>query len=137
MKLLDQADIDVLLASGAQAPPRSPSDPSCTASDSTTPELPDQFRLAADENGIARLLPIKVPVQVRLAERIMEVAQLLDMTPGSIIEFDRPADSELDLYANNVPIGTGNAVKCGERFGLRTIKIMPWAQRLLAQGLIR
>ncbi len=137
MKLLEQSDIDVLLATGAPAPPRSPAAPYRTSSNSTTAELPDQFRLAADGKRIARLLPIRVAVQVRLAERTMEIAQLLEMTPGSIIEFDRSADSELDLYANNVPIGTGNAVKSGERFGLRIIKIMPWAQRLLAEGLIR
>ena len=143
MGLLDQADIDALLSSGS-APSSEGSSASTGAPPAGTPrrpdrtaELPAQFRLAADEARVARLLPIRIPVQVRLAERHMNVGQLLDLTPGTIIEFDRSADADLDLVANNIPIGTGNAVKCGERFGLRVIKILPWAQRLLSQGLIR
>lgn len=143
MDLLDQADIDALLSSGsvpasdASADSTAASPPRETRRPDRTEELPAQFTLAADEDRLARLLPIRMPVQVRLAERHMNIGQLLDLTPGTIIEFDQSADSDLDLVANNIPIGTGNAVKCGERFGLRVIKILPWAQRLLSQGLIR
>lgn len=66
-----------------------------------------------------RLLRLRVPVIVRLASQRMPVADILTLTPGAILEFDTPVDQELTLLVNNKPIGTGEAVKVGENFGLK------------------
>ncbi len=138
MKILDQSDVDALLASATTEGPGGVADsPSDSQNKAELKPLPAEFKLRATESSLRRLLPIRVPVRVRLAECEMDVRKILDITVGTIIEFDRAADADLDLVANNVPIGTGNAVKCGEKFGLRVIRIQAWAQKLLAQGLIR
>jgi len=138
MKILDQDDVDTLLASAtADSASGMVDSPSAGSGTAPLPDLPSEFRLVAAESNLQRLLPITVPVRVRLAECKMNIARILKIAVGTIIEFDRASDADLDLVVNNVPIGTGNAVKCGEKFGLRVIRIQPWAQNLLAHGLIR
>lgn len=66
-----------------------------------------------------RILPLEVPVIVTLAERTMPLSKILSLSPGSIIEFDKPSDELLDLMINNRRVGRGQAVKVGENFGLR------------------
>lgn len=140
MQHLEQSDVDALLASAsdlADEAGSAPGDADAPQEQDPQPVLPPQFRLTTTNKELERLLPIKITVRVRLAERRMRVKQLLELTVGTIIEFDRSADSDLDLVASNVCIGTGNAVKCGENFGLRVIGIQPLAQKLLGMGLIR
>lgn len=140
MKMLEQADIDSLLSSAADlADGGGAAAMLASAETSHAPPkpLPPEFVLTAEKNALRRILPIKIPVTVQLAQCRMNMSDILDFTVGTIIEFDRLADSELDLIAKNTPIGTGNAVKCGEKFGLRVIKMEPMAQRLISQGLYR
>jgi flagellar motor switch protein FliN len=72
---------------------------------------------------LQRVLAIEVPVIVRLAERSMPVKSIMQLATGSIIEFEKAADDELDLMINNKCIGHGQAVKVGENFGLRVSRI--------------
>ncbi len=72
---------------------------------------------------MGRILQIKVPLMVVLAQRKMPVREILSMCIGSIIEFDKPFDEELELLVNNRSIAFGHAVKIGENFGLRISRI--------------
>ena len=84
--------------------------------------------------NIQRVLDIEVPVIVRLAERSMPLAEILNLTSGAIIEFDKPADGELDLLINNKCIGHGLAVKLNENFGRRLTRIGSVQDRIKAMG---
>ncbi len=68
---------------------------------------------------VGRILALRVPVVVRLAEQRMKVNEVIKIVPGTILEFDRRCDMELDLMVNNRQIGSGVAVKVDEHFGLR------------------
>lgn len=68
---------------------------------------------------LARILDVRVPIIVKVAERNLSVGSVLKLNIGSILEFDRRADAELDLLVNNRVIGRGAPVKVGENFGLR------------------
>ncbi len=83
---------------------------------------------------VERILNLEVPVIVRLAERIMMLSEVLNLSSGSIIEFEKSSDSELDLMINNKCIGKGNAVKVGENFGLRISHIGSVQDRIKAMG---
>ena len=50
------------------------------------------------------------------------------------MEFDVPVDADLTLEVAGRPIGKGHAVKIGENFGLRILKIDPVQQRIDAMG---
>jgi len=86
----------------------------------------------AADGPLRRILTIEVPVIVRLAKRKMGLAEVLNLSVGSIVEFDKPFDAELDLMVNNETIGTGQAVKAGEKFGLRILNIRSIREKINA-----
>lgn len=67
------------------------------------------------------LLKIEVPVTVRLATKKEPVGQILELCPGLILKFDKSCDEMLDLNVSGCNIATGEAVKVGDKFGLRII----------------
>ena len=53
----------------------------------------------------------------------MTVEDVLKISLGSIITFDKDAYQHIDLMVNNSVIGLGQPVKKGENFGLRITQI--------------
>jgi flagellar motor switch/type III secretory pathway protein FliN len=64
----------------------------------------------------------------------MTLESILSVTVGTILEFDVPFDGELTLHVANRSIGKGQAVKVGEKFGLRITRIHPVQARIGALG---
>ena len=79
---------------------------------------------------VGRILKLRVPVVVRLAQRPMKMSILMKMVPGTILEFDRRVDRELALLVSNHQIGVGFAVKADEHFGLRITFVGDVKQRI-------
>ncbi|MEX0703826.1 MAG: FliM/FliN family flagellar motor switch protein [Planctomycetales bacterium] len=83
------------------------------------------FRGAAPERTPAlppsagRLMKLPVTVVVQLAEKKIEMRQLLLMSVGTLIMFDKACEDPLGLYVNNRLYCQGEAVKIGEKFGLK------------------
>ncbi len=129
--IIDQDEINALLANATDlaeepetvAPDTPTASPAAKAFD--TDALPDDIR---------RMLRMRVPVIVRLAERLMRLGEIMKVSPGSIIEFNKLGDSELDLMINNRVIGHGSAVKVGEKFGLRVQSIGRVGDRIRSMG---
>lgn len=72
---------------------------------------------------VDRILKLKVPVIVRLAQKKMPVSEIMRLSLGSVLEFDQSVDEPLKLLVNNSVVGEGEAVKVGEKFGLRVTQI--------------
>ncbi|RME40132.1 MAG: FliM/FliN family flagellar motor switch protein [Planctomycetota bacterium] len=121
---MSQAGIDALFAQGSSADPGGASARSGPTPGGDKPRSPD----------INRILGLSVPVTVTLAEREMSIEAILKITIGTIIEFEVPADSELILEVGGCPIGSGQAVKVGENFGLRISRIGSVGDRIRAMG---
>ena len=83
---------------------------------------------------IDTILKLKVPVLVMVGECRMAVEDVLSLGPGAIMELERPADSDLNLMVNNKSIGSGQAVKVGENFGIRISHVDPAQDRIAALG---
>ncbi len=72
------------------------------------------------------LLRIEVPVMVSLAQKRQSLSRILELGPGSIIQFDKSCEEPLCLEVAGRPVARGEAVKVGEKFGLRiTAMILP------------
>ncbi len=72
------------------------------------------------------LLRIKVPVVVTLAQKKQGLGRTLELGPGSIIQFDKSCEEVLELDVGGHPVAMGEAVKVGDKFGLRvTSMILP------------
>ena len=65
---------------------------------------------------------------------ILPLGDVVNLSPGSIIEFSRSSDQPLELHVNNKMIGQGAAVKVGEKFGLRITRIVPVAEKIRSLG---
>lgn len=70
-----------------------------------------------------RILQIRVPVIVKLAQRKISLQEVLRLSTGSIIEFYKSSDDPLELLINNKAIGVGVAVKVGENFGIKLTQV--------------
>lgn len=87
--------------------------------------------MPADLNAI---LALEVPLIVEIASRRMPLAEAVNLTHGAIIEFPKQAESDLRILINNKAVGTGNAVKVGENFGVRIKGVGKLTERIEALG---
>ena len=72
---------------------------------------------------LERILRLQVPVIVKLAERKLNLAEVMRLGPGAIIEFEKSSEEPLELMVNNKTIAIGETVKVGENFGLKISQI--------------
>jgi flagellar motor switch protein FliN len=102
-------------AEAKPSPPAPPAARQTTGDGSRRRELPGYTR---------SLLRVRVPVVVTLAENRQPLRRILELGPGSIIQFDKSCDEMLDLSVGTHPIASGEAVKVGDKFGLRITSIV-------------
>jgi flagellar motor switch/type III secretory pathway protein FliN len=69
------------------------------------------------------LLKVKIPVAAVLANGKKPIKMILELGVGSVIQFDKSFDALLDLQVERIAVGTGEAVKVGDKFGLRVHSI--------------
>ena len=84
--------------------------------------------------NLDRILSIRIPVTVVLAERKMSMEEVMGFAPGSVIEFDRHHQHLLDLCINHKPIARGETVTLREKFGLRVREIGPLKDTIRTLG---
>ena len=89
---------------------------------------------AACPGDVERIRHIRVPVTVTLARRKMRVSDVLRLGTGAILEFDKPYGEPLELCVGGQPVGTGEAIRIGERFGLKVLEIGPVRERIRRLG---
>ncbi len=70
------------------------------------------------------LLKIPVAVSVTLAIKKAPLAQIVSLAPGSIIQFDKSCEDLLELCISGRTLADGEAVKVGDKFGLRINSIV-------------
>ncbi|TWT95632.1 FliM/FliN family flagellar motor switch protein [Neorhodopirellula pilleata] len=66
-----------------------------------------------------KLLTIKTPVTVVLAEKKETLRNILSLVPGSMLTFDTHCDHPLELSVGGHVIANGETVKIGDKFGIR------------------
>jgi len=97
------------------------------------PVLHAQPNHNTQNKGLDRIMRLKVPVIVKLAERKLLLSEVMRLGVGAIIEFVKSSNEPLELLINNKTIGVGETVKVGENFGLRITRIGDMKQ--IAQSL--
>jgi flagellar motor switch protein FliN/FliY len=85
--------------------------------------MPPAAPAAPTESELSRILRLEVPIIVKLAERKLNLSEVMRLGTGAIIEFIKSSEQPLELLVNNKVIGVGEAVKVGENFGLRITQI--------------
>ena len=83
---------------------------------------------------LAPILKLEVPVIVQIGRRTMNLAEVVRLSHGSIIELPKRSDEELEILVNNRIVGRGEVVKVGENFGIRVTRTGQVEERLEALG---
>ncbi|MBK8543199.1 MAG: flagellar motor switch protein FliN [Caulobacteraceae bacterium] len=78
-------------------------------------------RSAAD---LAAVYDVPVHIQAVLGRASMEVASLLRLNRGSVIELDRKVGEAIDIYVNNRLVARGEVVVVDERLGVTMTEII-------------
>jgi len=95
---------------------------------------PKPSQASPTDGELHRLLQLQVPLIVRLAERKMNLSEVMRLGTGAIIEFSKSSDQPMELLVNNKVIACGEAVKVGENFGLRIRQVGDVKQIVEALG---
>jgi len=72
-----------------------------------------------------------VPVQVSavLGRARMEVGELLNLGPGTVLELDRKVGEAIDIYVNNRLVARGEVVLVEDKLGVTMTEIIKAAER--------
>lgn len=70
------------------------------------------------------LLRISVPVVVSLAQQRQPIHRILEIGTGSILQFDKSCEELLELEVSGQRVAEGEAVKIGDKFGLRITSLL-------------
>jgi flagellar motor switch protein FliN len=79
------------------------------------------------EQNAAQLAPVyEVPVNIQavLGRSSLDVASLLRLSRGSVIELDRKVGEAIDIYVNNRLVARGEVVVVDERLGVTMTEII-------------
>ena len=90
-----------------------------------------------DESGAAGaprnfdlLLDVPLDVTVEIGRARVAIRELLQLTPGSVVELTKPAGESLDVLINGKPVARGEAVLVNDRFAVRLIDIISPSERI-------
>ena len=78
-------------------------------------------RSAAD---LAAVYDVPINIQAVLVRANMDVASLLRLSRGSVIELDRKVGEAIDIYVNNRLVARGEVVVVDERLGVTMTEII-------------
>lgn len=73
-------------------------------------------------------VPLQVSVEVGRARILLR--DLLQMGEGYVVELDKLAGEPLDLYVNSRLIARGEAVKVGDKFGIKLTEVVSQSDRI-------
>jgi flagellar motor switch protein FliN len=73
---------------------------------------------------IELLHDVEMGVTVELGRTRMLVRDILDLSPGSVIELDRAAGAPIDVLVNGTLIARGEVVVIDEEFGIRITEVI-------------
>lgn len=117
----ESAETEEAAASDAQPASSVPDAPPAAAAEPAAPApAPRLLRDFADLPPYAQsLLNVPVPLMVTLAHKRENIEEIIDLGPGSILTFNQPCDGPLTIEVAGQTVAFGEAVKVGEKFGVR------------------
>lgn len=95
---------------GMQAEPEAPKPGKKTEKDSS--------------NNIDLLMDVSLRVTVELGRTRMQLARILELKNGSVVELDRLAGDPVDVFVNDRMVARGEVVVVDDKFGVRIIEMV-------------
>jgi flagellar motor switch protein FliN len=96
--------------------------------------MADESLGSGGESGNPRkldlLLDVPLELSVELGRARMSIQDLLNLSPGSVIELDKVAGEPLDFMVNGRLVARGEAVVVNDKFGVRITDIVSPSERI-------
>jgi flagellar motor switch protein FliN len=101
------------------------------------PSVVQPVQFAQIEDGGSRahgsidvLLDVRLPISVELGRTEMEVKEILEFGPGTVIELTKLAGEPVDIYINGRLVAQGEVVVVDEHFGVRVTSLLTPTERV-------
>ena len=78
----------------------------------------------AREKDLDAIYDIPVQISAVLGKSTMQVAQLLKLGRGAVVELDRKVGEAIDIYVNNRLVARGEVVVVDDRLGVTMTEII-------------
>jgi flagellar motor switch protein FliN/FliY len=85
---------------------------------------------ASAHGSIDMLLDVRLPISVELGRTEMEVKEILECGPGTVIELTKLAGEPVDIYINGRLVAQGEVVVVDEHFGVRVTGLLTPSERV-------
>lgn len=74
--------------------------------------------------NIDLLMDVSLRVSVELGRTRMQLAQILELQHGSVVELDRLAGDPVDIFVNDCMVARGEVVIVDDKFGVRITEMI-------------
>ncbi len=78
----------------------------------------------AHATNIDLLMDVSLRVTVELGRTHMQLARILELKNGSVVELDRLAGDPVDVFVNDRRVARGEVVVVDDKFGVRIIEMI-------------
>ncbi len=82
------------------------------------------------EVNLGLILDVAVTLSLEVGRARMPVRELMQLSPGAIVELDRLAGEPLDVLVNGVRIARGEVVVINDKFGIRLTDVVSASERM-------
>ena len=79
---------------------------------------------------IEMLMDLESPIIIELGRTLMFIKDILNLSPGSIVELDKLSGDPVDIYVNEKKFAEGEVVVIDENFGVRITELIQPEDRL-------
>jgi flagellar motor switch protein FliN/FliY len=87
-------------------------------------EIPGEPAMAVNTSNIDLLMDVSLRVTVELGRTRMQLAQILELQHGSVVELERLAGDPVDILVNDCLVARGEVVVVDDRFGVRITEMV-------------
>jgi flagellar motor switch protein FliN/FliY len=81
-------------------------------------------------NNMRLLQDIPLRLSVEVGSTSLRLAELMDLSSGSVVELDRQANELLDIMVNGTLVAKGEVVTVNGKFGIRVVDVVAADARL-------
>ncbi|NCG07595.1 MAG: flagellar motor switch protein FliN [Gammaproteobacteria bacterium] len=93
-------------------------------------ELEDKPQAAVGDIDLDMLMDVPVTMTVEVGRKSLTIKELLSLTPGSVVSFDRSVTEPMDIMINGTLVARGEVVSADGKFGLRLVDVVSPKERL-------
>jgi flagellar motor switch protein FliN/FliY len=95
-----------------------------TVASEIVPIAPDDQPTTRTADELEAVFDVPVQISAVLGRTRMDVGQLLNLGPGTVLELDRKVGEAIDIYVNNRLVARGEVVLVEDKLGVTMTEII-------------